>query len=78
MFCCWSWTYRVVAWNGSLRAQAFYAEQQRLWSELLLGFTEDRSRIEDVLQLFQGAVLAFLITGDAEPGRAALERLAAL
>ena len=64
------------AWNRVPRAQAFYAEQQRLWSELLLGFTEDRSRIEDVLQLFQGAVLAFLITGDAEPGRAALERLA--
>ena len=64
------------AWNGSLRAQAFYAEQQRLWSELLLRFTEDRSRVEDVLQLFQGAVLAFLMTGDAEPGRAALERLA--
>ena len=65
------------AWNGSPRAQAFYVEQQRLWVELLLGFTEDRSRIEDVLQLFQGAVLAFLITGDAEPGRLALERLAA-
>ena len=66
------------AWNGSLRAQAFYAEQQRLWSELLLGFTEDRSRIEDVLQLFQGAVLAFLITGNAELGRLALERIAAI
>ncbi len=64
------------AWNGSPRAGALYAEQQRLWVELLLGFTGDRSKIEDVLQLFQGAVLAFLMTGDAEPGRAALERLA--
>ena len=66
------------AWNGSPRAGAFYAEQQRLWMKLLLGFTEDRSKVEDVLQLFQGAVVAFLMTGDAEPGRAALERLAAL
>ncbi len=57
--------------SGSPKAQAFYAEQQRLWVELLLGFTEDRSKIEDVLQLFQGAVLAFLISGNAEPGRLA-------
>ena len=64
------------AWSGSPKAQAFYAEQQRLWVELLLGFTEDRSKIEDVLQLFQGAVLAFLISGNAEPGRLALERVA--
>ena len=66
------------ACNGSPRAQAFYAEQQRLWLELLLGFTGDRSKIEDVLQLFQGAVLAFLITGNAEPGRLALERITAI
>ena len=65
------------ACNESPRAQTFYAEQQRLWMELLLGFTEDRSKVEDVLQLFQGAMLAFLMTGDAEPGRAALKRLAA-
>ncbi len=66
------------AWSGSTRAQAFYAEQQRLWTELLLGFTGDRQRIEAVLQMFQGAVLAFLITGNAEPGSLALERLATL
>ena len=64
------------AWNGSTRARAFYAEQQRLWVELLLGFIEDRSKIEEILQLFQGAVLAYLITGDTEPGRFALERMA--
>lgn len=50
----------------------------RLWTELLLGFTSDRQRIEGVLQMFQGAVLAYLITGNAEPGRLALERLAIL
>ena len=64
------------AWNGSERAQRFYAEQQRLWVELLLHFTNDKGKIEEVLQLFQGAVLAFLITGDAERGASALRRLA--
>ena len=66
------------AWSGSTRAQAFHAEQQRLWTELLLGFTGDQQKIGGVLQMFQGAVLAFLITGNAEPGRLALERLATL
>ncbi len=64
------------AWSGSARAQAFYAEQQRLWVELLLNFTDDRATVEEVLQLFQGAVLDFLITGNADRGRLALERLA--
>lgn len=62
------------AWNGSARAQAFYAEQQRLWVDLLMRFIPDRSGVEDLLQLFQGAVLAFLITGDPAPGRRALVR----
>jgi AcrR family transcriptional regulator len=64
------------AWKGSVRAKAFYEEQQRLWVELLLHFTADRVRVEEVLQLFQGAVLAFLITGDAARGGLALQRLA--
>jgi AcrR family transcriptional regulator len=62
------------AWNGSARAKAFYAEQQRLWVQLLLKFLPDKSRVEEVLQLFQGAVLAYLITGDPEPGRRSLAR----
>jgi len=62
------------AWNGSERAKAFYAEQQRLWVELLMRFLPDRAAVEDVLQLFQGAVLAYLITGDPEPGRRSLMR----
>ena len=64
------------AWNGSPRAKAFYEEQQRLGVELLLHFSSDRVRVEEILQLFQGAVLTFLITGDAERGRLALHRLA--
>src|ERR1700735_4853739 len=55
------------AWNGSARAKAFYAEQQRLWVQLLMNFLPDQNQVEEVLQLFQGAVLAFLITGDPEP-----------
>lgn len=63
------------AWNGSARAKAFYAEQQRLWVELLLKFLPDQVIVEQVLQLFQGAVLQYLITGDPEPGRRSLVRI---
>jgi AcrR family transcriptional regulator len=63
------------AWNGSERAQRFYAEQQRLWVELLLQFTDDRICIEQVLQLFQGALFSYLITGNAERGRLAIRSL---
>jgi AcrR family transcriptional regulator len=63
------------AWNGSTRAKAFYAEQQRLWIQLLMKFLPDQPRVEEVLQLFQGAVLAYLITGDPEPGRRSLTRI---
>ena len=62
------------AWNGSSRAQAFYAEQQHLWVNLLMTFHPNRFVVEEVLQLFQGAVLAYLITGDPEPGRRSLAR----
>jgi AcrR family transcriptional regulator len=61
------------AWNGSKLARAFYDEQQRLWIELLLKFIPDRRAVEDILLVFQGAVFAFLITGDPEPGRRALQ-----
>jgi len=63
------------AWNGSARAKAFYAEQQRLWVQLLMKFLPDQPKVEEVLQLFQGAVLAYLITGDPEPGRRSLARM---
>jgi len=63
------------AWNGSARARAFYAEQQRLWVELLMKFLPDQATVEEILQLFQGAVLAYLITGDSEPGRRSLLRI---
>ena len=63
------------AWNGSARAKAFYAEQQRLWVQLLMKFLPDQPTVEEVLQLFQGAVLAYLITGDPAPGRRSLTRI---
>ena len=40
------------AWSGSARAKAFYAEQQRLWVQLLTNYLPDESRVEEVLQLF--------------------------
>ncbi len=60
------------AWSGSKRAKAFYAEQQRLWAEQLLRSLPDEATVKEVLQLFQGAVLQYLITGDRESGRRAL------
>jgi AcrR family transcriptional regulator len=63
------------AWCGSARAKAFYEEQRRLWIQLLLKFLPDQATVEEVLQMFQGAVLAYLITGDREPGRLALMHL---
>lgn len=63
------------AWSGSKRAKTFYAEQQRLWIELLMKYSPDRPTVEDVVQAFQGAVLAFLVTGDSEPGRRTMMRI---
>jgi AcrR family transcriptional regulator len=63
------------AWSGSERAKAFYAEQQRQWVQLLTKFVPDQSKVEEVLQLFQGAVLAYLITGDPEPGKRSMARV---
>jgi AcrR family transcriptional regulator len=65
------------AWSGSDRGRAFYAEQQRLWVELLQRYLPDPAAVEELLQLFQGAILAYLVTGDTEPGRRALSRFAA-
>lgn len=65
------------AWRGSAPARAFYTEQQRLWVELLMKYLPNRAAVEEVLQLFQGAILAYLITGEKAPGRRALLRLVA-
>ena len=62
-------------WSGSDRARAFYREQQRLWVDLLLKFLPDAQAVEELLQLFQGAILAYLVTGDREQGKRALVRM---
>jgi AcrR family transcriptional regulator len=62
-------------WSGQERARAFYAEQQRLWADLLLRFLPDAGAVEELLQLFQGAILAYLVTGDCEQGRRVLGRM---
>jgi AcrR family transcriptional regulator len=63
------------AWSGSARARAFYEEQRQLWVRLLMNYLPDESTVEEVLQLFQGAVLAYLVTGDPDPGMRALMRI---
>jgi len=62
-------------WSGSARARDFYEEQQRLWVKLLRAFFPDKEEVEELLQLFQGAVLLYLVTGDREKGWRALSRL---
>jgi len=62
------------AWSGSERAGAFYAQQQRLWVGMLTRYLPEAAEVEEFLQLFQGAILAYLVTGDAEQGKRALGR----
>jgi hypothetical protein len=38
-------------------------------------FLPDTGAVEELLQLFQGAILAYLVTGDREQGRRALGRM---
>jgi hypothetical protein len=38
-------------------------------------YMPDQHAVEELLQLFQGAVLAFLVTGDPQPGKRALMRI---
>ncbi|MFY9820876.1 MAG: TetR/AcrR family transcriptional regulator [Thermoanaerobaculia bacterium] len=64
-------------WSGSERGRGFFEEQQRLWTELLLEFQPDPRAVEALLQLFQGAVLVYLVTGDTDRGWRALERAVA-
>jgi AcrR family transcriptional regulator len=61
-------------WSGSERGKAFYAEQQRMWLDLLQSYFPNTSAAEELLLLFQGAILVYLVTGDAEQGRRALLR----
>ncbi len=65
------------SWSGSERARRFFKEQQRLWAEMLREFLPDAGAVETLLQLFQGAMLVYLVTGDRERGRRALDRFVA-
>lgn len=63
------------SWSGSTQAQSFFEEQQRLWSAMLARFLPNPADVEVLLQLFQGAALVYLVTGDRERGKRALDRL---
>jgi AcrR family transcriptional regulator len=65
------------SWSGSERARKFFEEQQRLWAQILREFLPDAGAVETLLQLFQGAILVYLVTGDRERGRRALNRFIA-
>jgi AcrR family transcriptional regulator len=70
-----SWGDRI---SGSDRGKRFFEEQQHLWSEMLGEFLPDPVAVETLLQLFQGAALVYLVTGDRARGRRALDRLIAM
>jgi AcrR family transcriptional regulator len=63
------------SWSGSERGKRFFEEQQRLWAEMLADFLPDAIAVQTLLQLFQGAALVYLVTGDKERGWQALDRL---
>lgn len=63
------------SWSGSKRARRFFEEQQRLWADMLREFLLDAEAVEVLLQLYQGAMLVYLVTGDRERGRRALDRM---
>jgi AcrR family transcriptional regulator len=65
------------SWSGSKRARRFFEEQQKLWSDMLREFLPDPGAVETLLQLYQGAMLIYLVTGDRERGKRALERFVA-
>jgi len=66
------------SWSGSERARRFFEEQQRLWAQMLQKILPDAGTVETLLQLFQGAMLVYLVTGDRERGRRALGRFIAV
>jgi AcrR family transcriptional regulator len=63
------------SWSGSERGKRFFEEQQRLWAEMLREFLPDPVAVQTLLQLFQGAALVYLVTGDKDRGWQALDRL---
>ncbi|HUO16981.1 MAG TPA: TetR/AcrR family transcriptional regulator [Verrucomicrobiae bacterium] len=66
------------SWTGSERGRRFFAEQQRLWAEMLSDFFPHQEDVGALLLLFQGAALVYLATGDASRGWRALERFVQL
>jgi hypothetical protein len=51
------------------------AEWAPIQVNLLLKYLPDPLAVEELLQLFQGAILVYLVTGDREQGRRALKRM---
>jgi len=66
------------SWRGSERGKRFFEEQQRLWAEMLHEFLPDPVAVQTLLQLFQGAALVYLVTGERDRGWRALDRLVAM
>ncbi|MGD0097848.1 MAG: TetR/AcrR family transcriptional regulator [Terracidiphilus sp.] len=62
-------------WQGSEHAKAFSLSQQRFWHELLTQLLPDTQAVEELLDLFRGAILTYLVTGDRDQGSRSLQRM---
>ncbi len=62
--------------QGDLETQQFLAHEGQQWVDALSDHTKDRTTALSLFHLFQGAILDFLTTGNAERGRQTIKAFA--
>jgi AcrR family transcriptional regulator len=62
--------------QGDLETQRFLEHEGRQWVDSLSDLTKDRTTALSLFHLFQGAILDFLTTGNAERGRQTIKAFA--
>jgi AcrR family transcriptional regulator len=61
-----------LAIQGDSETQRFLEQESQKWVETLYEFTNDRTTALSLFHLFQGAILDFLTTGNAQRGQQAI------
>ncbi len=62
--------------QGDLKTQFFLEEETQKWLDFLFTFTNDKSIALSLFHLFQGAILDFLMTGNAQRGEETIRAFA--
>lgn len=62
--------------QGDLETQRFLERETRQWLEALLQLTHDETAALSLFHLFQGAILDFLMTGNAQRGQQTIQAFA--